>query len=97
MWKHQARPASKDYPKFNALVYSLETFLPLVKLGMADRWEPNGHREAYFIEKSWLMTGGLSPGIPLAPHDRRVGAFGLVDRRHNWASEDVSTSNLCSG
>jgi hypothetical protein len=58
----EPRPISRDYPKFNAFVYSLETFLPLVKLGIADRWEPNGHRNAYRIEKSWLMTGGCLRG-----------------------------------
>jgi hypothetical protein len=59
---HEAQPVSKDYPKFNAFVYSLETFVPLVKLGMTDRWEPNGNRDAYFVERSWLMTGGCLRG-----------------------------------
>lgn len=54
----EAQPVSKDYPKFNALVYSLETFVPIVKLGIAEHWEPNGNRDAYFVERSWLMTGG---------------------------------------
>jgi hypothetical protein len=40
------RPASDNYPKFNAFIYSLETFVPLVKLGLADKWEPNGNRRA---------------------------------------------------
>ena len=62
MENSEARSASKDYPKFNAFVYSLETFLPLVKLGVADRWEPNGNRDAFFVEKSWLMTGGCLRG-----------------------------------
>jgi thiosulfate reductase cytochrome b subunit len=57
-----ALPISKDYPKFNALVYSLETFVPLVKLGIADRWEPNGKCDAFFVEKSFLMTGGCLRG-----------------------------------
>jgi hypothetical protein len=39
-------PFSEDHPKFNAFVYSLETFVPLVKLGVAEYWEPNGHRSA---------------------------------------------------
>ena len=28
------------YPRFNALVYALENVVPLVKLGQADRWQP---------------------------------------------------------
>lgn len=31
----------ETYPKFNALVYSLETFVPLLKLGISERWTPN--------------------------------------------------------
>ena len=32
------------YPKFNALIYSLETFVPLVKLGGGEYWMPNANR-----------------------------------------------------
>jgi len=35
---------SEDYPKFNAFVYSMESFVPLVKMGISDRWTPNAHR-----------------------------------------------------
>jgi hypothetical protein len=34
---------SEDYPKFNAFVYSMESFVPLVKMGISDRWTPNAH------------------------------------------------------
>ncbi|MBV9998453.1 MAG: hypothetical protein JO015_04980 [Verrucomicrobia bacterium] len=34
------------YPKFNALIYSLETFVPLVKLGMESHWIPNANRSS---------------------------------------------------
>jgi hypothetical protein len=44
--KDGAHPLSDDHPKFNALVYSVETFVPLVKLGMGESWTPNGNREA---------------------------------------------------
>ena len=44
--KDGAHPFSDDHPKFNALVYSVETFVPLVKLGMGEYWTPNGNREA---------------------------------------------------
>jgi len=37
---------SEDYPKFNALVYSLETFVPLLKLGVSEYWTPNAKRGA---------------------------------------------------
>ena len=62
MENDEAHPVSKDYPKFNAFVYSLETFVPLVKLGIADHWEPNGNRDAFFVENSPLMTGGWLRG-----------------------------------
>jgi hypothetical protein len=35
---------SENYPKFSSLVYSLENFVPLLKLGMSDRWTPNPNR-----------------------------------------------------
>jgi hypothetical protein len=44
--KDGAHPSSDDHPKFNAFVYSLETFVPLVKLGVGEHWEPNGNRNA---------------------------------------------------
>jgi hypothetical protein len=34
---------SKDYPKFNAFVYSVETFVPLLKLGVGEHWAPNAN------------------------------------------------------
>jgi hypothetical protein len=36
---------SEFYPKFNAFVYSLETFVPLVKLGVGESWMPNANRQ----------------------------------------------------
>jgi len=44
--KDGAHPSSADHPKFNAFVYSLENFVPLVKLGIGEHWEPNGNRVA---------------------------------------------------
>jgi hypothetical protein len=41
--KDQQRTISPDYPKFNAFVYSVETFVPLLKLGIGERWAPNAH------------------------------------------------------
>jgi hypothetical protein len=37
---------SKFYPRFSALVYSLETFVPLLKLWMSDYWTPNATERA---------------------------------------------------
>jgi len=34
---------SQLYPKFNAFVYSLKTFVPLLKLWMSDCWAPNAN------------------------------------------------------
>jgi hypothetical protein len=44
-WTHQLR---KTYPKFNALIYSLETFVPLVTLGMQAHWTPNANARGKF-------------------------------------------------
>jgi hypothetical protein len=54
---------AKSYPKFNAFIYSLETFLPLVKLGVSDYWHINdaataqgtraGHKK-HFTFGQWL-------------------------------------------
>jgi hypothetical protein len=41
-----AHPSSTDYQKFNAFVYSLETFVPFLKLGMDEHWTPNANRNA---------------------------------------------------
>ena len=37
----RANPVSIHYPPFNPFVYSLENCLPIVKLGMDDRWMPS--------------------------------------------------------
>jgi hypothetical protein len=44
--KDGAHPSSDDYPKFNAFVYSLETFVPIVKLGIGEHWTPNANARA---------------------------------------------------
>ena len=56
---------SKDYPKFNPLVYSLETFVPLLKLEVSQYWLPNANAGTpvpviggrLFLPKTW--GGGL--------------------------------------
>lgn len=49
------------YPKFNALIYSLETFVPLVKLGVGEHWMPNasGGAELHMYKFSRLTQGSL--------------------------------------
>jgi hypothetical protein len=39
-------PFSEDYPKFNAFIYSLESFTPLLKLDQSSNWAPNANRGA---------------------------------------------------
>jgi hypothetical protein len=41
-------PISELYPKFNAFVYSLETFVPFLKLGVREFWRPNANRTGSF-------------------------------------------------
>ena len=47
------------YPRFNALVYSLETFVPLLKLGISEYWMPNATRSAPLqLGNQRLQIGG---------------------------------------
>ncbi len=53
------RPAD-NYPKFNAFIYSLETFLPLINLRMAEYWVPNGQiGQEVKVLKFRLRTGSI--------------------------------------
>lgn len=50
---------SEAYPKFNAFVYSLECFVPLVKLGMSEYWMPNAnHGQEIRILKFIVFRSG---------------------------------------
>jgi hypothetical protein len=53
---------SELYPKFNAFVYSLETFVPLVKLGISEFWAPNANRgtELHLLHKLTLLPVRLA-------------------------------------
>ena len=55
------RQLLETYPKFNACIYSLETFVPLVKLGVGDYWIPNAHAGAALRigRKGLLKFGSL--------------------------------------
>lgn len=51
---------SENYPKFNAFVYSLETFVPLVKMGVGDHWMPNANRgKGFRFGPASSTAGGL--------------------------------------
>ena len=53
------RQLEETYPKFNACIYSLETFVPLVKLGVGDYWIPNAHGGAAIrVGKKGLLKFG---------------------------------------
>ncbi len=53
-----------EYPRFNSVVYSLETFTPLLSLFQKDNWQPNANRGTEIIK--WRLctvtTGGLLRG-----------------------------------
>jgi hypothetical protein len=80
-----------NHPKFCAFVYSLETFVPLVKLEMAQYWIPSAQRRATLRPRDllpkWLQhcpSGSLSP--PRSTHSSArlsaampsVGVFGQL-------------------
>jgi hypothetical protein len=56
-----AQKLNETYPKFNALIYSLEAFVPLVKLAMEDHWIPNANRGAklFRVWRFAFTTGSL--------------------------------------
>lgn len=50
-WTHKfesnsPRQLKETYPRFNAFIYSLETFVPLVKLGIEEKWIPRANNDA---------------------------------------------------
>jgi hypothetical protein len=53
---------SPEYPPFHPLIYSLEIFVPLIKLGQAEFWRPAGserHLQWYLwlhISAGWVLT-----------------------------------------
>lgn len=51
---------SNDYPKFNALVYSLDVFVPLIDLRQASYWLPNANRdgELHISEERYIPLSG---------------------------------------
>ena len=60
-----SRKLNPAYPKFNAFVYSLEKFVPLVKLDMGDYWTPDADQKGgqalqrllwFHISAGWVLT-----------------------------------------
>jgi hypothetical protein len=49
------RRIPEAYPSFNALVYSLDAFLPIVDLHQSSHWLPNKNRGAFGIFLFWYM------------------------------------------
>ena len=58
--RHSTHQLLESYPKFNSFIYSLETFVPLVKLGIGDHWMPNANRGWRLgVGPVGFTTGGL--------------------------------------
>jgi hypothetical protein len=62
----KANPVSAHYPPFNPFVYSLENSLPIVRLGMDDRWMPS--KDDKFTE----------PWFPNHPKLKRFNYYGFL-------------------
>ncbi len=58
------KPESRNYPVFNAPAYSMENFVPLIKLQVADSYAPNANRGDLYKSSapcfipSFPVTGG---------------------------------------
>ncbi len=52
----EGRELSDVYPRFNFLVYSVDTFVPLIDLHQAKYWLPNAHRGRELLK---IKAGGL--------------------------------------
>jgi hypothetical protein len=53
----EIKPVSPQYPKFQPFIYTLENAVPLIKLGMDDKWTPDPSPEfcrAWFPRLPWL-------------------------------------------
>jgi len=55
----------EHYPTFSPLIYSLENFLPLVKLGQGDKWQPYPGSDAPQPSTSFPSRFAPSPEIVL--------------------------------
>jgi hypothetical protein len=55
---NEKRKVADDYPVFNAFVYSLESFTPLLKLDQSASWTPNANRGEVRRVWVWEATAG---------------------------------------
>jgi hypothetical protein len=57
-------PIAESYPRFNAFVYSLESFTPLLKLDQSSNWTPNANRrtQLHLGRVTVPITGGILRG-----------------------------------
>jgi hypothetical protein len=57
--EEKGRPViSEKYPVFNAFVYSLESFTPLLKLDQSANWTPNANRSTEISSLHWKVPTG---------------------------------------
>lgn len=55
----------QHYREFAPLVYSVENSLPLVKLGLADQWQPDPNsKDQVHRKRSWTATPGSERAWP---------------------------------
>ena len=59
---------SEDYPAFCALMYSVDTFVPIVNFHQADYWLPNANRMAELQFGSGTVPGGALARVYLWIH-----------------------------
>jgi hypothetical protein len=80
----QADSLPPNYQSFNAFVYSLDTFLPIINLGIKDRWmpDPNLRHRAKALTGTWLgdWCGSHFPQVA----DQRFFKSGRSLRVYFW-------------
>ena len=59
-YEKNSRKLTDDYPVFTPLVYSVESFIPLLKLDQSANWMPNANHGSQVSLWRWqVTTGGL--------------------------------------
>ena len=76
-WREKGR-APQDYPKFNPVIYSLESTFPVLPLGQLDKWHTN---KPFFQWVRWGLT--FTGSVLLAI----LALFGVGALRPTWKSE----------
>ena len=75
----RAQPEAAGYPAFNALLYSLDTLVPVVDLEVQDYWVPDAAVAGW---ARWYLWGHIAMGWFLALL-AVAGFSGLIDTRHD--------------